>query len=206
MLSILYQIYPVSFILYRPADSDKSHGDLPLKAIQYFYLNRSNWVTAFTIEQATGPLDLATFNPMVSLTKKLPNKSDFLQLSYPELREHFESITDETNPNSALFIAKRRMAAVGHTVGLAGVRIEEDPETAVLTELVVDDRARGRKIGWELLRQTIDWSHERGAKSLEVSPPPAPNSAAEALLREMGFDDQHGLPRLDLENSPFTKD
>jgi N-acetylglutamate synthase-like GNAT family acetyltransferase len=160
-------------------------------------------VSTFQIEQAIGPLDQITSNPLPSLVKKLPNKEDFNGLSQPELRQHFEAKTDKRAVNATLFIAKRLMPTSHHTVGLAGIEIKED--TAVLTELVVDDRARGHKLGWELIRRSIMWSSENGAKAIEVSPPPVPDSTADTLLKEMGFSDQTGIPHLDLEDSQLTK-
>lgn len=161
-------------------------------------------MTAYEIEKITGPLDTTISNPLPSLVKKLPNNDEFQGLSHPELRRHFEAKTDQKAVNTALFIAKRLMPTRPHTVGLAGIEIQDS--TAVLTELVVDDRARGHKLGWELIHHSIMWSQDNGAIAMDVHPPPEPNSPAESLLQQMGFVDRNGTPHLDFEDSQLTAD
>lgn len=155
-------------------------------------------MTTFEIEQIHGPLDHKTFMPMVALVKRLPN-NDIHELSHTDLKEHLQNRAD--NDNSALFVAQTMGR---HTVGLAGVEIHD--ETAVLTELSVDRRAQGHRLGWNLVHRLVEWSDTQGARIVEVSPPPEPGSAGEALLQEMGFSDQNGNFRLKLADSPLIQD
>ncbi len=160
-------------------------------------------MTAFAIEQVRGELPPTIFNPMVSLVKKLPNNSEFNDKSYPEIHAHFNAKTKDSDPTTALFVAQRRMPLAGHTVGLAGVEIHDD--VARVTELVVDDRVRGNRVGWQLLKFVAEWADEHNANTIEVSPPPKPNSIEEAWLQEMGFAIEEGTPRMGLEDSQLIK-
>lgn len=152
----------------------------------------------YTVEQISDTLDTKTFNPIPSLLRQLPLPNS--QKSHPDIRQDLEEKV--RSDEAALFVARREFQDSSHTVGLAGVELQEvdGQPTAVVTELAVDSRSRGRRLGQWLLGSAILWGSSHGARRVQVEVVPQPNSPGEALLQEMGFVRHDGLPVLELSD------
>lgn len=158
-------------------------------------------MSTFEIEQITGPLDHKTFLPMVSLVNKLPDASGE-KSAHTDIRDNFQDLIDKEN--ATLFVALERIQVFGsHTVGFAGVEI--DNSKAVIRGVAVDERARGHKLGWQLVQEAVQWSSDNGARIVSISPTPERNSQGEELLHDMGFMDVGGELQLQLDDSPLVR-
>lgn len=91
----------------------------------------------------------------------------FEQLGYPTPAAIIEDRLRAQEDNSIVLVAERD----GATLGFVGVAIQSDlivPEHAIIHGLVVDESARGERIGAGLLRAAEHWAFERGAKTVIV--------------------------------------
>ena len=102
------------------------------------------------------------------------------------------------SPDHALFVAERR----GDVLGLISLNVRHtllNPRpVALIDELVVTDSARGMGIGRRLVAQAIRYAREEDCGELEVGTERA-NAAAQTFYRECGFDQEHVLLEMELD-------
>jgi GNAT superfamily N-acetyltransferase len=101
-------------------------------------------------------------------------------------------------PDHAVFVAERR----GGVLGLISLNIRHtllNPRpVALIDELVVADSARGMGIGRRLVAEASRHARQHGCGELEVGTERA-NTAAQTFYRECGFDQEHVLLEMELD-------
>ena len=111
------------------------------------------------------------------------------QLGYPstaeEARERLARVID--HPENCVFVAVRDMQVVGWIHGFLTVRIES-AEFAEIAGLVVDEGARGKHAGKELVFAVIDWARKRSVPCLRVRSN-IKRHAAHEFYRHIGFNE-----------------
>lgn len=111
------------------------------------------------------------------------------QLGYPSTAEEaYERLSRVIHhPGNCVFVAVNGEQVVGWIHGLLAVRIES-AEFAEIVGLVVDEDARGKHIGKELVSAVIDWARKHSVLSLRVRSN-TKRHAAHEFYRHIGFNE-----------------
>lgn len=86
----------------------------------------------------------------------------------------------------ALWVAETEAAVVGLVTASLRPTLYHSGPSALIDELVVDARTRGRGVGRGLIEAVVTWASEHGASEVEVSTEMG-NEAAQAFYCRCGF-------------------
>ncbi len=93
-------------------------------------------------------------------------------------------------PQYAIFVAQDEQGQiVGLLTASARWTLWHKGPCAIIEELVVDEAARGQGAGRALIQAAIEWAKAQACSEVEVSTG-MDNTAAQALYRQLGFDDE----------------
>ena len=117
---------------------------------------------------------------MAQLTEHAHGQAD------PGVEDRFRAMLDL--PQYAIFVAEDE---TGQVVGLLTVShrwtLWHAGPCALIEELVVDERARGRGVGRALVQAALDWARSQGCSEVEVSTEQE-NADAQNFYRRLGFE------------------
>ena len=104
----------------------------------------------------------------------------------PPTREHLAQLL--ASPSSFLYLARYRDFG-DEIIGLATLAIYPVPTgiRAIIEDMVVDERARGKRIGEALICDCLDHAERVGAPQVMLTSNPG-RTAANRLYQRMGFD------------------
>lgn len=130
-----------------------------------------------SIEEAT-TVDDTLVDAFVRLTPQLSRSSP------PPTAAELREIVDD--PRSILFVARDAAGAVVGTLTLVTFRIPTGLR-AWIEDVIVDEAARGKKVGERLTRAAIERAGALGAKTVDLTSRPA-REAANRLYQKVGFE------------------
>ncbi|NEU09457.1 GNAT family N-acetyltransferase [Flavihumibacter sp. R14] len=111
------------------------------------------------------------------------------QLGYPstiqEARERLARVID--HPESCVFVAVNDMQVIGWIHCFLTIRVES-AEFAEIAGLVVDEGARGKHAGKELVSAVINWARKRSVRCIRVRSN-IKRHAAHEFYRHIGFNE-----------------
>jgi ribosomal protein S18 acetylase RimI-like enzyme len=116
---------------------------------------------------------------------------DALNRLLPQLSETASMLSERTvreilaTRGTTLFLARDAAGEIVGTLTLAVFPIPTGTR-AWIEDVVVDERARGRGIGEQLVRAAMRWAAECGARSIDLTSRPA-KTIANRLYERLGF-------------------
>ena len=155
-------------------------------------------MTAEKESPAIRPARAEDFPSILSLLGQLTDAMEAPVAALPE-RVAYNIQRFMQSPDHAVLVAERR----GDVLGLISLNIRRtllNPRpVALIDELVVADSARGMGVGRQLIAEAVRYARQQGCCELEVGTERA-NTAAQAFYRECGFDQEHVLLEMELDD------